>query len=208
MSPATVPSVRDVNPALPAELDPVFARALAKDPARRYGSAAEFVAALRHSLEVAAGTTRVMVPASGSAVPRTRPRWLVPLLVGLLLAAGSPAAASPPRCSRGGDTKRRRSRRPSRHTSRLGHDGRHDVADDHAAAPPDPAALNDQGFALMQQQDYAAALPLLQQAVQAATGAEHAHGRLRELQPRRDADRARAVQRSDALSRDCAADRA
>src|SRR5581483_523341 len=59
-----VPSVRDVDPELPQELDPVFAKVLAKDPARRYGSAAEFVAALRAALDEAAGTTGL--------VPRVR----------------------------------------------------------------------------------------------------------------------------------------
>jgi tetratricopeptide (TPR) repeat protein len=44
-----------------------------------------------------------------------------------------------------------------------------------AAAPPttsasDPVALNDQAFSLMKQQNYAAALPLLQQAVQELQG--------------------------------------
>ncbi|MDX6467196.1 MAG: eukaryotic-like serine/threonine-protein kinase, partial [Gaiellaceae bacterium] len=44
---AEIPSVCDVNPETPCELDPVFERALAKDPADRFGSCAEFVAALR-----------------------------------------------------------------------------------------------------------------------------------------------------------------
>ncbi len=89
-----VPSVCEVNPEMPCELDPVFARALAKDPRRRYGSAAEFVAALRASIDDAAGATStlpVMVPRPprGPGAPaygRERPSWLVPLLGAILLA--------------------------------------------------------------------------------------------------------------------------
>jgi|tagenome__1003787_1003787.scaffolds.fasta_scaffold20843363_2 serine/threonine protein kinase len=89
-----VPSVCEVNPDMPCELDPVFARALAKDPARRYRSAAEFVAALRASIEEAAGATRSMPvmapgPRRGPAAPpypRERRSWLIPLLAALALA--------------------------------------------------------------------------------------------------------------------------
>ena len=52
-----VPSVCDRNEDLPCELDPVFERALAKDPRARYGSSAEFVADLRRALDEAAGKT-------------------------------------------------------------------------------------------------------------------------------------------------------
>ena len=78
-----VPSVSDVNPAIPWEVDSVFAKALAKDPAARFGSAAEFVAALRASLEEAAGTTHVtgrrdQRPRPGGA---PRPRLACPAFV-------------------------------------------------------------------------------------------------------------------------------
>jgi eukaryotic-like serine/threonine-protein kinase len=43
---------------LPSELDPVLRRAIAKEPAERYPTAADFVAALREALSQAAGTTR------------------------------------------------------------------------------------------------------------------------------------------------------
>ncbi|HEX7254392.1 MAG TPA: serine/threonine-protein kinase [Gaiellaceae bacterium] len=43
---------------VPPEVDPVFRRALAKDPAERFPTAADFVAALREALSEAAGTTR------------------------------------------------------------------------------------------------------------------------------------------------------
>lgn len=47
-----VPSVIDLDATLPAGLDRVFARALAKDPDARYASATQFVEALRGELEV------------------------------------------------------------------------------------------------------------------------------------------------------------
>ncbi len=159
-----VPSVRDVDPTLPAELDPVFAQALAKDPARRFGTAAEFVAALRHSLEEAAGTTRVLVPARPPD-RRTRPRWLLPL-VGLLLAAGAGGGIAGALLARG-DAKTAPpppSTRPAVSVTTV------TTTPPATTAPPDPAALNDQGFSLMQQQDFAGALPILQQAVQELQG--------------------------------------
>jgi tetratricopeptide (TPR) repeat protein len=158
----TVPSVRDLNPALPSELDPVFAQALAKDPARRYGSAAEFVAALRNSLEEAAGTTRVMA-AAPPVRRRTRPRWLVPLL-GLLLAAGAGGGIAGAMLFGGNAKQVLPPARPSVSVKTV------TTSPPTTTPAPDPAALNDQAFSLMGQQNFAAALPLLQQAVQALQG--------------------------------------
>src|SRR3954449_5732086 len=87
-----IPSVCDVNPDAPCELDPVFEQALAKDPAERYTSGAEFVAALRASLEHAAGPTRIVAPPTAPTRPMTRTAgggrspWLLPALGALLLA--------------------------------------------------------------------------------------------------------------------------
>ena len=96
-----VPSVWDVNPSIPRELDPVFAKALAKDPAERYGSCAEFVAALRASLEEAAGATAITAPTRLRAASRPKsasrrnPPWLWPAAALLALAAiGGGAAAA------------------------------------------------------------------------------------------------------------------
>jgi len=110
---APVPSVCELTD-LPCELDPVFKQALAKDPAQRYASAAEFVAALRAALADAAGSTSelaVVPPAppppptatteplrpggAGGAAwtgrpPASRTAW--PLLAALL-AAGAVAGA-------------------------------------------------------------------------------------------------------------------
>lgn len=108
---AEVPSVSERLPSLPPELDPVFERALAKDPAARYPTGAEFVADLRQALHEAAGMTRQLEavpppappppPAYG---PEQRRRFpIVPVLLGLaLLGLGILGAAL---LTRGGDAK-------------------------------------------------------------------------------------------------------
>ncbi|MGH3104269.1 MAG: serine/threonine-protein kinase, partial [Gaiellaceae bacterium] len=55
---APVPSISALRTDLPRELDAVFERALAKDPAERHPSCAELVGAIRGALAEAAGTTR------------------------------------------------------------------------------------------------------------------------------------------------------
>src|SRR3954451_11975918 len=59
---ASVPSVCERGPDLPCELDPVFERALAKDPRDRYPTSTEFVGDLRRALSDAAGTTNIVAP--------------------------------------------------------------------------------------------------------------------------------------------------
>ena len=82
---------------VPPELDPVLRRALAKDPADRYPSSADFVAALREALSHAAGTTRALAHVredeyTPAAAPSKRPNplvWVVAAILGLLaLGAG------------------------------------------------------------------------------------------------------------------------
>jgi serine/threonine-protein kinase len=60
---APIPAISEANPALPGGLDAVFERALAKDPAARFASAGELVAALRDAFDTDAGATRVAAPA-------------------------------------------------------------------------------------------------------------------------------------------------
>ena len=89
----------------PGEVDAVFERALAKRPEDRYGTCAEFVAALRAALDAAAGDTRVLAappPPSGRLRRAARqPRWplargrgwvlcvVVAVLLGVALSGGN-----------------------------------------------------------------------------------------------------------------------
>jgi tRNA A-37 threonylcarbamoyl transferase component Bud32 len=184
-----VPSVCDVNPEAPCELDPVFAKALAKDPAERYGSCAEFVAALRHAMDDAAGATHVWAapprarPAPRQPRPvyarsRSRPAWLVPVtgLLALLAIGGGIAVArlggghSTPGAPVAVKTVTRQGQTVTVSTT----------APTTAPATTTPAttaptgqsgdALNAQAYDLMKRGDFAGALPLLQQAVQALQG--------------------------------------
>ncbi len=177
-----IPSVCDVNPSVPCEFDPVFAKALAKQPSERYGSCAEFVAALRGALAAAAGPTGAIRTLAAQPPRRTstrtrRPAWLVPVLAVLLLAgiaAGAAVALS------GGDSSKRSLPPPQRvsvSVKTVTQPGTTVVTTAPAAAPTttaaaggDPYALNNQAWELMKQGDYASALPLLENAVQQLQG--------------------------------------
>src|SRR4051812_415869 len=98
-----VPPASERGVGLPDAVDPVFERALAKDPSARFQSSAELVAALRAALRAETPPTRALAPVR-AAVPApayrrersdSRPVWLVPLLVAAFLLAlvGGVAAA-------------------------------------------------------------------------------------------------------------------
>ena len=75
-------------PSISPQLDPVFRRALAKDPQARFESASGFVAALREALEGGAAVTRVLPAAE------RRSRWpLVAAIVAAAVLAGAGLAA-------------------------------------------------------------------------------------------------------------------
>lgn len=167
---ARVPSVTE-RTGLPRELDGVFRRALAKRPDDRYTTCDEFVAELRCTLDEAAGETRPLPWATPS---QRSPLWsffiaglAVAVIAGVVLAAalagsGAPKQnAAPPSTTAPTTTVQAPSTAPRTTTA----------PPSSAPAPPDPHALNDQAYALMQQSDFGAALPLLQQSVQILQGA-------------------------------------
>ncbi|RDH13564.1 serine/threonine-protein kinase [Tsukamurella pulmonis] len=82
------PSVGEVAPQLPAALDQVFAKVLAKNPVDRYPSCAEFGDALRSALDEQLGDTRTIV------VPAVPKREIAPDAVTELRAAESDAEAT------------------------------------------------------------------------------------------------------------------
>jgi eukaryotic-like serine/threonine-protein kinase len=84
---ATPPPPSALNPAVPAELDAVVLRALAKDPAARFADAAEFIAALEYVRQTLSGGAHGPVLANGPVAPTVA-------AAALLLPAGGPAAGA------------------------------------------------------------------------------------------------------------------
>jgi serine/threonine-protein kinase len=181
---APVPSAHEANASLPPELDRVFERALAKDPAARYPTAAEFVADLRHALHEAAGATRIVGPPTAPTRvhrPREGRRWWIPVALAALVLAGVVAAVA---ATRGGDDGKTAQPRVTTFLTTVTQPGttvRQTVTEAPTtqasttattAEPPSQsgATLNDAGFRKMQAGDFAGALPLLEQAVQKLQG--------------------------------------
>jgi predicted Ser/Thr protein kinase len=196
---APIPAVSAAGD-LPRELDPVFERALAKDASHRYGTAGEFVAALRSAFSDAAGSTSeipVVVPPTAATrplrgveqgepsayqphVPAARNAW--PLLAVLLLAGAVGGALLAYFVTRNDAAPTTVVTRIQRVTTQ----GRITTVEKPvtvtttasrpataaAATPADPsgAALNNAGFKKMQAGDYEGALPLLERAVQKLQG--------------------------------------
>jgi eukaryotic-like serine/threonine-protein kinase len=192
---APIPAVSAAGD-LPRELDPVFERALAKDPAERYGTAGEFVAALRAAFSEAAGSTSEFaappppptaatrplrrvdeaeyVPASApSRVQTTRGAW--PLLAALLILGAVGGAMLAYFLTRGdggsgAPTIITRTQRVTTQGQVTTVEKPVTVTTAPAAGAPSPQpsgeSLNDAGYAKMQAGDYTGALPLLERAVQ------------------------------------------
>lgn len=79
-----VPPASERGVGLPRQVDDVFERALAKDPARRYRSGAEFLEALHNALSTRTESTRIL-PAPPPA--RSRRGWSpIPVVAGVVLA--------------------------------------------------------------------------------------------------------------------------
>jgi eukaryotic-like serine/threonine-protein kinase len=183
-----VPSVTDFDPELPASLDEVFRRALAKDPSARYATSLELVSALRDAIAGAADETAslpIVPPRTPEARParsRLRPRMLALALAGLAAAAA------------GGLTAGFLLSPGSERVRTLTIHGRvvHQTVTAPSPPPPPPPqpqpppppppppppapvsggphSLNDRGYSLMQRGDWSSALPLLRAAVRGLEG--------------------------------------
>jgi eukaryotic-like serine/threonine-protein kinase len=178
---AAVPSIAERRRSLPAELDWVFERALAKDPERRFGSAAEFVAALRDRLSPFAGTT-ARIPAQPLSTVRPARRFRDRrglALAAALLAAAAGGGLLGALWLGGGQESRVVTRRVAAANGQTTTVLETVTVQQTSTAPPAPQpvapsvdghTLNDHGFQLIQQGDLGGALPLLRQAVQQLNG--------------------------------------
>jgi serine/threonine-protein kinase len=174
-----VPSISERSEELPSELDRVFERALAKDPAARYPTAGEFVADLRGALHDAAGRTQVVSPTVPPPEPVTEPLrrkrgrspllWLLLGLLALGAIAGGIVAAVLAGGDGGGQARTVVKTVTTQGATKTVQVTTTAPAPTTAATSPPSAesgaALNDRGFALMQAGDYANALPILEQAL-------------------------------------------
>jgi serine/threonine-protein kinase len=103
-----IPSASERRPTLPADVNPVFERALAKDPAARFPSCGAFVAALREAVEGGATATQILPAAAPTAVlerhatvphpaRRNRRRWrrrAIAVAAGVAVLTGGAVAAA------------------------------------------------------------------------------------------------------------------
>jgi hypothetical protein len=184
------PSARDLEPPLPAAVDAVFERGLAKRPEQRYPTCAAFVSDLRAALAARPTATAVAAAPTVRTVHHStrypsRPRGAV-LLAGVagLLAAGAAVAwglnAHGAESSSSTVVLTRTLEGQERTVviteTTEGATVERTVTEDGITEPaPAPAgdsgiALNDRGFRLLQNGDARAALPVLESAVAALYG--------------------------------------
>ena len=179
------PRISAVDDTLPRALDAVFERALSADPARRYGTCAEFVDDVQAAFAQSAAAAPAWPPAAAARPARVaggRSWWPAALLLvalggagvggALLLDRGEGAAPQEPpirTITARGSTVTVTTAAPTTVAET--------AAPQEEAPPPPPAAadrsgaeLNDEGYRLMQAGDYGAALPLFEQAVQVLSG--------------------------------------
>jgi eukaryotic-like serine/threonine-protein kinase len=188
---APIPAISEEG--LPPELDPVFKRALAKDPNERYRTAADFVAALREALGHAAGTTEQFAAARedqfvamppAPVPPSRRVGWLIALLAALALIGGGLGLAA----VLGGDEKPqtrtvertmteegrvttvRETVTTERQATTTGTTATTAPTTSGSVSPGEAARLNDEAYALMNAGRYEEALPKLEQAIRPLRG--------------------------------------
>jgi serine/threonine-protein kinase len=168
---ADVPSATALDPTLPASVDDVFERALAKDPDSRPPSAQALIVELGQALE-GAPHADILAPPLSDAVEPTR-RFvhrsrrpiggLVAVFATALLVAGFIVAVL---VGSGDDARRGQASRATQSNPTAS-----ESTTTEASAPAvDGVALNDEGFARLEAGDYEAALPLLRAAVVALNG--------------------------------------
>jgi eukaryotic-like serine/threonine-protein kinase len=181
-----VPSISATGHGIPPEADPVFRRALAKDPRDRFDSCGAFVAALRAAYRADARTTLIANgPAPAAAPAAARRRTRLPALFALLAVAvgggiagailseksdNSAQAPTPITITRPGTTVRETvtAETPPSAPTTVATSAQ---APTTAQSPaPSGSSLAAQGYSRLQAGDAAGAVPLLQQAAQELQG--------------------------------------
>jgi serine/threonine protein kinase len=167
------PDLREQLPGAPAAAAHLLEQGMARDPAERPGSAGELSSRLARALEEPATAQEPPTAVTRGRAPPpdpSRPVGAIALAL-VFLALAAAAAIGVVLSSDDGDNGSEKAQRPEQRQAKK--EKKKKDAPDRAApeeqrAAVDPArgaALNDQGFALMQQGDFAEAVPLLEQAV-------------------------------------------
>jgi serine/threonine-protein kinase len=177
---ASPPAASDRNPALPRGLDAVLARGMAKQPERRWPAAAAFADAIDRALVPGRPQAQRPATAAFNRPGGRRHAAVAGALAAAALVAGIGAAASgtggtdPSRTLTGGRAIAHPAPPPT-HPVRSGHPDRPAPAaraagsSPSSSAPPGSNALEAHGHALMEAGDYAAAIPVLREAIAAAS---------------------------------------
>jgi serine/threonine protein kinase len=178
-----VPPISAQRPELPPGLDPVFERALAKDPTARYASCAELVGDLRRAFADAAGATRSWTPPTPPAPKRREtPLRLLPWAVALAVLAGAGIGAAVMLTRDDGDPRSAARTPPVKTITAKGSTVTVTAPAPTTPPPPPPppppqvaassagVALNDQGYRRMRAGDFRGALVPLEQAVRRLEG--------------------------------------
>ena len=187
-----VPSIHERNPSLPAGLDRTFQHAMAKHPADRFRTSANFVGALRKSLAKPKPTQQAAPPSTAPTRLRSeRHPWRVPAIIGLLAAAAAVGALVAAALAGSGDENG--SSAPSVVTQISTSEGERVTVTETTEPPPPPpppppstaaeppppsppptgqtgSQLTDRATGLMRQGRFAEALPIAQQALQKLRG--------------------------------------
>ena len=174
---APIPRASARNPRLPGRADPVFERALAKDPQARFPTCAQFVQALETAFANGAATTRINPsPRAAASLPPARlKRKMLPLLLVAFALAGAALAAV--LASGHGHAAAQQTARtvtaPAQTVTVTAPASTQAATTPTATNTPtttSATSLDQQAQTLLQADNYTAALPLLQQAVQLLQG--------------------------------------
>jgi serine/threonine-protein kinase len=165
------PRVSERSPELPAEVDEVVLRGLAREPADRWPTATGFVESLEEALERPVSETPPAARVTWSP-PRRRVR-LAPLLLGLVaVAVGLIVGLTALNGGEegGSDRPTARAKQEERSPQRTERERSQPAAEEPAQpsqqeSSTSPAQLNDEGFGLMNAGRYDEAIPVLQKSV-------------------------------------------